>query len=73
MVGFNCKPPGLNHEDLQWMWNIEIITEEALELLGTLLICFGLNAMIPRRKPLPEFALSLSRQLIISRPAAILS
>ncbi len=32
----------LNHEDLQWVWNIEIVIEESLELLGELAISYSL-------------------------------
>jgi len=32
----------LNHEELQWLWNIEIIVEESLEMIGTLFIAYAL-------------------------------
>ncbi len=32
----------LNHEDLQWLWEIEIIIEESLEMIGTLFIAYAL-------------------------------
>jgi len=34
----------LNHEELQWLWNIEIIAEESLEMAGTLFIAYALIA-----------------------------
>ncbi len=32
----------LNHEDLQWIWDIEVIFEETLEMVGTLFIAYAL-------------------------------
>jgi hypothetical protein len=32
----------LNHEELQWIWDIEIILEESLEMIGTLFIAYAL-------------------------------
>ena len=32
----------LNHEKLQWLWRVEIIVEETLEMIGTLLIAASL-------------------------------
>ena len=32
----------LNHEELQWLWNIEVILEESLEMTGTLFIAYAL-------------------------------
>jgi hypothetical protein len=32
----------LNHDELQWVWNIEVIFEETLEMVGTLLIAYAL-------------------------------
>jgi len=32
----------LNHEELQWVWDIEIILEEFLEMIGTVLISYAL-------------------------------
>jgi len=32
----------LNHEELQWVWDIEIILEESLEMIGTIVIAYGL-------------------------------
>ena len=34
----------LNHEELQWIWDAETIVEEGLELVGGLLILYGLTA-----------------------------
>ena len=32
----------LNHEELQWVWDIEIVIEESLEMTGTLFIAYAL-------------------------------
>ncbi|OGO25642.1 MAG: hypothetical protein A2W33_09345 [Chloroflexi bacterium RBG_16_52_11] len=32
----------LNHEELQWIWNLEVILEESLEMVGTLFISYSL-------------------------------
>jgi hypothetical protein len=32
----------LNHDELQWIWDIEIVVEETLEMAGTLLIAYSL-------------------------------
>lgn len=32
----------LNHEELEWLWRIEIVVEDSLEMIGTLLICYSL-------------------------------
>ena len=32
----------LNHEELQWIWDIEIVIEESLEMTGTLFIAYAL-------------------------------
>lgn len=31
----------LNHDGLQWLWRVEIVVEETLEMVGTLLITYG--------------------------------
>ncbi len=31
----------LNHQNLQWIWDIEVIIEESLEMLGSLLIAYA--------------------------------
>ena len=31
----------LNHDELQWLWNIEIVVEETLEMLGSLLLAYA--------------------------------
>jgi len=32
----------LNHDELQWLWEAEIIVEESLEMIGTILIAYSL-------------------------------
>ena len=32
----------LNHQNLQWLWNLEIVLEEFFEMLGTVIIIKGL-------------------------------
>lgn len=32
----------LNHEELQWIWDIEIVLEESLEMIGTIFIAYAL-------------------------------
>lgn len=32
----------LNHNELQWLWDAEIIVEESLEMIGTLLVAYAL-------------------------------
>lgn len=32
----------MNHEELQWLWNAEVIAEETLEMAGTMLVAYGL-------------------------------
>ena len=31
----------LNHDDLQWVWDVEIVVEESLEMMGTISIIFS--------------------------------
>jgi len=52
IIGFSCIVIGgvflesttiyLNHDDLQWLWDIEIVAEETLEMVGTIMIMFAL-------------------------------
>jgi hypothetical protein len=52
IAGFSCIIVGgvllesttnyLNHDDLQWLWDIEIVVEETLEMIGTILIMIAL-------------------------------
>lgn len=32
----------LNHEELQWVWDIEVVVEESLEMTGTIFILYAL-------------------------------
>ncbi|PHR94609.1 MAG: hypothetical protein COA78_31955 [Blastopirellula sp.] len=32
----------LNHEELQWLWDIEVVAEETMEMLGTIFIAYAL-------------------------------
>ena len=32
----------LNHEDLQWLWDLEVVVEETLEMLGSLTLAYAL-------------------------------
>jgi len=32
----------LNHEELQWVWEAEIVIEESFEMIGTVLIAYAL-------------------------------
>lgn len=41
-VGLESTTNWLNHNELQWLWDLEIIAEEAGEMLGAWLIGFGL-------------------------------
>jgi hypothetical protein len=36
----------MNHEELQWLWNLEVIAEETLEMAGTMLIAYSLARWI---------------------------
>lgn len=33
----------LNHDELQWLWNIEIVAEETLEMLGSLVLAYAFS------------------------------
>jgi hypothetical protein len=35
---------GLNHESLEWLWQVEVIFEEGLEMFGAILMITGLRA-----------------------------
>jgi hypothetical protein len=44
----------LNHDELQWLWNLEVIAEETMEMAGTMFIAYSFQRWLrTRREPSP--------------------
>jgi hypothetical protein len=44
----------LNHEELQWIWDLEIIVEETMEMIGSLIVAMAFSSWRDAQQVLPD-------------------